>query len=474
MSAAWLPSRPVRSVIVFLALVTGTAGRCFATENADRLLPCTPLSLSTNDRVLVLAPHPDDEVIGCGGVIQRSLSNGIPVNVVFLTYGDNNEWSFLLYRKHAVLLPSAVKQMGLLRHDEAVQADNVLGLAPEALSFLGYPDFGTLHIWTQHWDSRPPFESMLTRVTQVPYTNAFRTGAAYKGEEALRDLTSLFKAFRPTQVFVSHPADFNADHQALYLLTRVALWDLEPEISPALHPYLVHFPDWPKPRGFHPDLPLDAPDFLSRQATWKEISLSEPEIRLKREAIGRHKTQYGYSSRYLLSFIRSRELFGDLPPVVCSDVGSSRDLYAGQSGQRSVPVEDEQLIEEERTRFVGVECRRISVDKAAVTLSIELSRPLGETVTIDAKLFGYRRDTPFARMPKLCVRIGHIAHSVLNQDVPVKDSGVTVERTARDIRITVPRAALGNPDRILISARTRLGEVPLDWAAWRIIELPRP
>ena len=39
----------------------------------------------------------------------------------------------------------------------------------------------------------------------------------------------------------------------------------------------------------------------------------------------------------------------------------------------------------------------------------------------------------------------------------------------KSISLRVPLAALGNPDRILISARTSRAEVPFDWVAWRIL-----
>ena len=38
--------------------------------------------------VLVLAPHPDDEVFGCGGALVQAAKNGIPVRVVVLTDGE--------------------------------------------------------------------------------------------------------------------------------------------------------------------------------------------------------------------------------------------------------------------------------------------------------------------------------------------------------------------------------------------------
>ena len=72
---------------------------------------------------------------------------GLPLRIAFFTYGDNNQWSFLVYRKHLVLIPSAVRGMGEVRHDEALAAARVFGLSPDHLTFLGYPDFGALHLW---------------------------------------------------------------------------------------------------------------------------------------------------------------------------------------------------------------------------------------------------------------------------------------------------------------------------------------
>jgi len=44
-------------------------------------------------RLLVIAPHPDDEVIGCGGLIQKIKENGGKVFVLFLTVGDTKDFS---------------------------------------------------------------------------------------------------------------------------------------------------------------------------------------------------------------------------------------------------------------------------------------------------------------------------------------------------------------------------------------------
>ena len=52
---------------------------------------------SKTDRVLILAPHPDDEAIGCAGVIQQAVSSGAQVRIAYLTNGDHNQVAFMVY-----------------------------------------------------------------------------------------------------------------------------------------------------------------------------------------------------------------------------------------------------------------------------------------------------------------------------------------------------------------------------------------
>jgi O-antigen biosynthesis protein len=54
------------------------------------LVPCEAVSLIPARRVLVLAPHPDDEVFGCGGAILSHVRAGHAVHVVVMTDGAQN------------------------------------------------------------------------------------------------------------------------------------------------------------------------------------------------------------------------------------------------------------------------------------------------------------------------------------------------------------------------------------------------
>ncbi|OGW75015.1 MAG: hypothetical protein A2Z72_04440 [Omnitrophica bacterium RBG_13_46_9] len=432
-------------------------------------MPLPEVVLSQDDRVLVLAPHPDDEVLGCGGIIQKATAMKLPLRVVFFTYGDSNQWSFLVYRKRFVVMPKAVKAMGLVRHDEALAADRTLGVSKEKLIFLGYPDFSTLSIWQAHWGNSPPATSMLTHANAVPYANAFRPGAAYKGDEILKDLKTILREFKPTKIFISHPIDHHPDHRALYLFTRIALWDVEKEMQPDLYPYLVHYKHWPKPGGYRPDKPLNPPVLFEKKAKWQTSYLKPEEINYKHDAIKKHRSQFESSAVFLLPFIRRNELFGDFPVVKLKSDTSSVPL----SPQRKDDVKElpDYLNEEERAAFVGIEDRFVLLEDGQLVFYIRLSRPIEERAEVSLSVFGYRDDKAFANMPKLDIKFSSFQHKILDQDRRLPMDAVMVERKPKEIVIRIPLALLKNPQRILTSAQSYMDSVPLDWVSWRIIEL---
>jgi len=75
-------------------------------------------------RVVVLAPHPDDEALGCGGTIRRYADEGVPVSVVVMTDGSG--------------VQSERSDIVALRRDEALRAADILGVGETV--FLEFPD----------------------------------------------------------------------------------------------------------------------------------------------------------------------------------------------------------------------------------------------------------------------------------------------------------------------------------------------
>jgi LmbE family N-acetylglucosaminyl deacetylase len=87
-------------------------------------------------RVLVLAPHMDDEVIGCGGTIARHIAAGATVDVVFLT--DGRFGHPRVYRAQGAEREKAARELMTLRKQEAQHAQGELGVS--SLRFLDAVD----------------------------------------------------------------------------------------------------------------------------------------------------------------------------------------------------------------------------------------------------------------------------------------------------------------------------------------------
>ena len=428
------------------------------------------LTLKTDDRILVLAPHPDDETLASGGLIQQAQARGLPVHVSFLTNGDNNEWAYSLYRGALSLDPTSVLEGGLVRHQEALNATAALGLKPKDVTFLGYPDFGTLRIWLDHWRNREPLRAMMTERNAVPYTSALSPNAPYRGESILADLTTVLRDFKPTKIIVSDPGDQNPDHQALYLFTRVALWNLRNEIDPEIYTYLVHYGRFPSPRGLLKAAPLEAPANFDVGGIWHTLPLTPAQLDRKLTALLQHKSQWGAASRYLESFVRSNELFaarGDDLKVTPAAPVVVNESIALRGARRPL----EQLTPQERAKYVGAEIDRISLDGDTLVISATLAQPLPQDVKATAYLFGYRDDRSFAEMPKLHVEIGESGHKLYDAGKPLKDDSVRVTSSPNAIEMRVPLASLGSPERVLLGLRVQTGEAPLESEPWRVLDL---
>src|SRR4029077_5090130 len=104
--------------------------------------PPAVLEVPNATRLLVIAPHPDDEVLGAGGLMQRVKATGGAVRIVYLTDGDGYPEG--VKEEDPGEAPNAKDYLGYgkQRRREARAALVRLGLADAFQTFLGFPDGG--------------------------------------------------------------------------------------------------------------------------------------------------------------------------------------------------------------------------------------------------------------------------------------------------------------------------------------------
>lgn len=154
--------------------------RCLAAWllDANRALARrVPESVVGRARALVFAPHPDDEVLGCGGVLALKARAGTPVKVVVMTDGRASHAKFI-----------DPEQLVSMRRAEAEEAGRRLGL-PGCYEFLGFED---------------------QRLSQ------FREPACERVAELIRD-------FSPQEIFLPHRREQIGDHVETNRIVRRAV-----------------------------------------------------------------------------------------------------------------------------------------------------------------------------------------------------------------------------------------------------------
>jgi len=442
--------------IFFIALFITGSYLCFASTIEP--IP----EFSKDDRVLIFAPHPDDESIGAGGVIQKALKAGAAVKIVCFTNGDHNELAFIVYEKRLTFRKREFIHMGELRTKETIRAMQSLGLKAEDVVFLGYPDFGTLHIFTKFWGDAKPYRDFLTRIKKVPYSICLSPKADYVGENILKDLETVVTGFSPTKIFVSHPVDTNRDHRSLYLFLRIALWNLEDKIKqPELYPYLIHAINWPEPRGYHPELRIDPPKELSDSSIkWKELELTETEIKAKHDAISFYETQIEYNPPYLLTFARKNELFGDYPFIFLEET-NGEDIKWHDLDTDSDNEEVTDLVYARKDNYL--------------ILKVVFKGKIDKYFGVNAYIFGYSKKTDFAKMPKININSGFRGVKVRDRKRLINIENLNVKYEEKSVTIKVPLDAIGDPDYILASVRTTMpNSITVDDTAWRVLEIKKP
>jgi LmbE family N-acetylglucosaminyl deacetylase len=428
--------------------------------------------ITSRDRIVVVAPHPDDEVLGAGGIIQQACAVGAEVHVIYLTNGDHNQVAFKLYKLRLHLNPLQYLFFGNLREREAIAATTILGLSREQLTFLGFPDRGT------------PFRSDATHSNAVPYEGAYVFGQPYTPENAVADFVELFRRLRPTRVFVTHPADTNPDHRAAANFVRLAVLEVSADQPPPrIYYYLIHFGRWPVPYHYHPDLELKPPRPLSNDGDWFSSPLTPEQTERKYNAIIKNRTELTTREYYLVSFARANEMFAAIdvlpvpvvpPNAVIDWKKAARTKVIGFGATNLVYQPDlERLLNEE---FAAMELEETAYVRQGDDLiaQVTLRNRLGKRANVHLHLYGYRLAEDFEAMPKIQINVTPIGSvHVFDGSRRLKENAVTVTGLGNHLIVRLPLSLLGTkrPDYLFASTRANLGEVAADDTAWHLFSL---
>jgi LmbE family N-acetylglucosaminyl deacetylase len=269
-----------------------------------RLKPYPRIERATkSDRILIVAPHIDDESIGAAGYATDAIESGAQVYVVFLTAGDCNRVSARLVNKTLGATAGSYLRVGLTRIAEAKAAMQLLGVPEDRYFVLGYPDRGLRAIVDNRKDI---VRSRGTRQRAVPYVEAMTPGSPYTFESVMSDMERVLEIARPTMVVAPVDFDLHADHSATAELTNLAI--AAAGICPQRLGYLVHSQRIPTSLVRRTRRALVPPSSMRKMA-WATYPLT-PELQSRKDAlIKSYKSQRPYTALLRNAFIRTNELF---------------------------------------------------------------------------------------------------------------------------------------------------------------------
>jgi LmbE family N-acetylglucosaminyl deacetylase len=162
-------------------------------------LPFRDINTVVRDRVVIVAPHPDDETLGCGGAISLLCAHGYDVSVLVVSDGTFSHPNSQKY-------PAPALQS--LREQETLDALSILGVNQKAVTFLRLKD------------------------GSVP------TATFPDFQQAKVLCQSYLQEVVPKTIFIPWRADPHADHRATWQLIQAAILDLKMKMK------CIEYPIW--------------------------------------------------------------------------------------------------------------------------------------------------------------------------------------------------------------------------------------
>lgn len=186
-----------------------------------KIKPVSLISRSDSERMMVFAPHPDDETLACGGTIALSVKQGKDVYIVVMTDGRNSHKILLSIEKDPT-----PRELIPIRRKESQLAAQILGVRRDHLIFLDFED-GSL--------------------------------ASHCGEGKVLVLNYLLKIL-PTEIFMPDKSDSHPDHYSTSAIVSDAV--RESKLSPLIYSYIVWTTNGPQMGKASDEIEFDISDFL--------------------------------------------------------------------------------------------------------------------------------------------------------------------------------------------------------------------
>ena len=419
------------------------------------------------DRLLIIAPHPDDETLPTAGVIQKAVNSGKTVKVVIITTGDGFRKAVIENYQVEKPQPEDYQRLGIDRHEESVAALQLLGVPRENIIFLGYPDSGEIRLWESNWDNNKPHRGLNGR-TSSPYAFSYEQNVLYTGENLAKNLVQILQEYNPSDIIYPDGNDQHNDHWATNAFTQYAL--AKTKYGGQEWRYLVHLGEYPWPFQYSPALPLYPPQALKELGMkWLYFPLNKKEVNKKYLAVKQYCTQLKVMGSFLKGFVRKNELLianerirlGENSPIIVKSPVSNKifeDKYtdAGLSGV---------------IRGQTIESISINNTNHALEVGLKTKGKIKEGVLYRLN-FRFFKDNDVNRLD-LNIRDGRLsAKAITSESINIPD-GSGLRYKDNEIRIELPASILEGVHSFLLYGETDESGKRLDKIPCILLQVPQ-
>jgi len=169
-------------------------------------------------KILIIAAHPDDEVLGCGGVIAKQISIGADIQVVFMADGISSR--------------GFSEELLIARKESCLEALKILGVNKEPIFF---------DLKDNQLDAYPLLE-------------------------LVQKIEKIYTDFLPDVVYTHNNHDLNIDHQITFKAVMTAARPISfPSIKEIYSFEVLSSSEWSLTRRFNPNLYVDITNFLPKK-----------------------------------------------------------------------------------------------------------------------------------------------------------------------------------------------------------------